>query len=126
VVFGTRLAIEPVRAAWGWTSTTACLERLNLDIRQRVAAVGRRVHTLCRGDEGLLDQLVVLQTSHNVGLPHARVRQSLPVAEAPNGSAAQGGRPCPPAMAAGWTEHVWPRQEGLCYRGPPWPQPQVR
>src|SRR5499433_645506 len=52
VVFGTQLAIEQVLAACGWTINTAFIERLNLDIRQRVAAVGRRVHTLCRGEEG--------------------------------------------------------------------------
>jgi IS1 family transposase len=53
VVFGTRLAIAQVLAPCGWTSKTAFVERLNLDIRQRVAAVGRRVHTLCQGEDGL-------------------------------------------------------------------------
>ncbi len=43
VVFGTQLDIEQVLAACGWTINTAFIERLNLDIRQRVAAVGRRV-----------------------------------------------------------------------------------
>ena len=47
VVFGTQLAIEQVLAACGWTINTAFVERLNLDIRQRVAAIGRRVNTLC-------------------------------------------------------------------------------
>ena len=47
VVFGTRLAIEQVLAACGWTINTAFVERLNLDLRQRVAAIGRRVTTLC-------------------------------------------------------------------------------
>jgi hypothetical protein len=45
VVFGTQLAIEQVLAACGWTFNTAFVERLNLDIRQRVAAIGRRVNT---------------------------------------------------------------------------------
>ena len=58
VVFGTRLAIEQVLARCGWTINTAFVERLNLDIRQRVAAIGRRVNTLCQGAEGLRDQLV--------------------------------------------------------------------
>jgi hypothetical protein len=58
VVFGTPLAIEGVLAACGWTINTAFIERLNLDIRQRVAAVGRRVNTLCRGEASLLDQMV--------------------------------------------------------------------
>ena len=45
VVFGTQLAIEQVLVACGWTCNTAFVERLNLDIRQRVAAIGRRVNT---------------------------------------------------------------------------------
>src|SRR5215475_3331404 len=39
VVFGTRLAIEQVLARCGWTLNTAFVERLNLDIRQRVAGI---------------------------------------------------------------------------------------
>src|SRR4030095_4195255 len=49
VVFGTLGAIEQVLAGCGWKINTAFVERLNLDIRQRVAAVGRRVNTLCQG-----------------------------------------------------------------------------
>ena len=49
VVFGTMGAIEQVLAVCGWKINTACVERLNLDIRQRVAAIGRRVNTLCHG-----------------------------------------------------------------------------
>jgi IS1 family transposase len=78
VVFGTQLAIEQVLAACGWTISTAFIERLNLDIRQRVAAVGRRVNTLCRGEASLLDQMVLFQTYHNFVLPHASLRQPLP------------------------------------------------
>src|SRR5437879_10088887 len=57
VVFGPQLAIEQILSACGWTINTAFIERLNLDIRQRTAAVGRRVNTLCKGEDGLLDQL---------------------------------------------------------------------
>jgi hypothetical protein len=126
VVFGTRLAIEQVLAACGWTINTAFIERLNLDIRQRVAAVGRRVKNLCRGEEGLLDQMVLFQTYHNFVLPHASLRPPLPVAEATNGGSAKVWRSCTPAMAAGLTDHMWSLKEVLCYRVPPWPQPQVR
>src|SRR5882724_524403 len=49
VVFGTLAAVEQVLAACGWQIDTAFVERLNLGIRQRVAAVGRRVTTLCKG-----------------------------------------------------------------------------
>src|SRR5262249_10353280 len=101
VVFGTRLALEQALARRGWTINTAVVERLILDIRQRVAATGRRVNTLCQGVEGLLDQLVVFQTDHNLVLPHASLRQPLQVPEPTNGrGSAKVWRPCTPAMAA--------------------------
>jgi transposase-like protein/IS1 family transposase len=127
VVFGTRLAIEPVLAACGWTINTAFIERLNLDIRQCVAAVGRRVNTLCQGETGLRDQLALFQVYHNFVVPHASLRQRLPLPLVASGSgSAKGWRPCTPAMAAGLTNHVWSLKEVLCYRVPPWPQPQAQ
>jgi IS1 family transposase len=127
VVFGTRRAIEQVLSAYGWTINTAFIERLNLDIRQCVAAVGRRVNTLCQGDTGVRDQLALFQVYHNFVLPHASLRQPLLMPQPTNGcGSAKVWRPCTPAMAAGWTEHVWSLQEVLCYRVPPWPQPQVQ
>jgi len=126
VVCGTQLAIEQVLARGGWTITTAFVERLNLDIRQCVASVGRRVNTLCQGEEGLLDRLVLFQTYHNFVLPHASLRQPLLVPEATNGKgSAKVWRPYTPAMAAGVTDHVWTLQDVLLFRVPPWPQPQV-
>jgi IS1 family transposase len=126
VVFGTRLAIEQVLAACGWTINTAFVERLNLDIRQRVAAIGRRVNTLCQGEAGLRDQLVLFQVYHNFVLPHASLRQALdaPI-RTPRMGSAKRWRPCTPAMAAGLTDHVWTLKEVLLYRVPPWPQPQT-
>src|SRR5215813_11436329 len=126
VVFGTRLAIAQILAACGWTINTAFVERLNLDLRQGVAAIGRRVNTLCQGAEGLRDQLVLFQTYHNFVLPHASLRQPLPVPEPTNGrGSAKVWRPCTPAMAAGLTDHVWTLKEVLLFRVPPWPQPQT-
>jgi len=126
VVFGTRLAIEHLLARCGWTINTAFVERLNLDIRQRVAAIGRRVNTLCQGEAGLRDQLALFQVYHNVVLPHASLRQPLPYPEATNGrGSAKVWRPCTPAMAAGLTDHVWSLKEVLFYRVPPWPQAQT-
>jgi IS1 family transposase len=126
VVFGTWLAIEQVRARCGWTINTAFVERLNLDIRQRVAAIGRRVNTLCQGEAGLRDQLVLFQVYHNFVLPHASLRQPLPAPAGTNGrGAAKRWRPCTPAMAAGLTDHVWTLKAVLLYRVPPWPQPQT-
>jgi IS1 family transposase len=126
VVFGTRLAIESVLARWGWSINTAFVERLNLDIRQRVAAIGRRVNTLCQGEASLRDQLALFQVYHNFVLPHASLRQPLSLPKATNGSgAAKVWRPCTPAMAAGLTEHVWTLREVLLFRVPPWPQTQM-
>ena len=59
VVFGTWQRVEQVLAACGWKINTAFVERLNLDLRQRVAAVGRRVNTLCQGEDGLQHHLAV-------------------------------------------------------------------
>jgi IS1 family transposase len=61
VVFGTLAVIEQVLAAHGWRINTAFIERVHLTIRQHVAAVGRRVITLCQGEDGLRHQLVLDQ-----------------------------------------------------------------
>ncbi len=53
VVFGTLERVTQVLAACGCKINTAFVERLNLDIRQHVAAVGRQVTTLCKGEDGL-------------------------------------------------------------------------
>jgi IS1 family transposase len=126
VVFGSRLAIEQMLARWSWTINTAFVERLNLDIRQRVAAIGRRVNTLCQGEAGLRDQLTVFQVYHNFVLPHASLRQPLLIPEVTSGrGSVKVWRPCTPAMAAGLTDHVWSLKEVLLYRVPPWPQAQT-
>jgi IS1 family transposase len=126
VVFGTIERVAQILAACGWKINTAFVERLNLDIRQRVAAVGRRVNTLCKGEDGLRHQLTVYHAYYNFCLPHASLRQPLLVPEPSNGrGSAKVWRPCTPAMAAGLTDHVWSLKEVLLYRVPPWPQPQT-
>jgi IS1 family transposase len=62
VVFGALEAVQQVLATCGWQINTAFVERINLNIRQHVAAVGRRVNTLCKGEEGLRQQLRLYQT----------------------------------------------------------------
>jgi transposase-like protein/IS1 family transposase len=125
VVFGTMDAIAQVLSVCGWKINTAFVERLNLDIRQRVAAVGRRVNTLCQGEDGLQHQLALFHVYHNFVLAHASLRQPLRATEATNGGgSAKLWQPCTPAMAAGLTDHVWSLREVLLYRVPPWPQPQ--
>ncbi len=124
VVFGTLEAVNAGLAPLGCQINTAFVERLNLDIRQRVAAVGRRVTTVCQGEDGLRHQLVLFQSYHNFCLPHASVCQPLLVPEPTKGSgSARQWRPRTPAMAAGLTEHVWTLREVLLFRVPPWPPP---
>jgi len=76
-----------VLAACGWQINTAFIERVNLSIRQHVAAVGRRVSTLCKGEDGLRQQLALYQTYYNFCLPHASLRQPLPQLEPPTAAA---------------------------------------
>ena len=124
VVFGTLAAVEQVLAPLGWQINTAFVERLNLTIRQHVAAVGRRVSTLCKGEEGLRQQLTLYHCYYNFCLPHASLRLPLPQLEPTNGTgSARQWRPCTPAMAAGLTDRVWSLREVLLFRVPPWPQP---
>src|SRR5262245_20226011 len=124
VVFGTLEAVQQVLAACGWQIQTAFVERVNLSIRQHVAAVGRRVPTLCKGKDGMQQQLVLYHVYYNFCLPHVSVRQPLPQPEPTHGTgSAKQWQPCTPAMAAGLTDHVWTLREVLLFRVPPWPQP---
>jgi hypothetical protein len=126
VVFGTTERVQQVLLACGRRMNTAFVERLNLDIRQRVAAVGRWVNTLCQGEDGLRQQLAVFHAYYNFCVPHASLRQLLPQPVPTNGTgSAKRWRPCTPAMAAGLTDHVWTLQEVLRSRVPPWPQRQM-
>jgi IS1 family transposase len=124
VIFGTLEGVKHVLASQGWHINTAFIERVNLTIRQHVAAVGRRVITLCKSEEGLRPQLSLYQTYHNFCLPHASLRVPLPQAQPTNGSgSAKRWQPRTPAMTAGLTDHVWTLREILLFRVPPWPQP---
>jgi hypothetical protein len=124
VVFGTKAEVERVLVVCGWQINTAFVERLNLSLHQRVAAMGRRSATPCKSANGLGQHLVLSPVYHNSVLPHASIRQPLaePVPTQGTGSV-KVWRPCTPAMAAGLTDHVWTLKEGRLYRVPPWPQP---
>ena len=83
-------------------------------MRQRVAAIGRRVNTLCQNEDGLQHQLTLFHVYHNVVLPHVSLCQPLLVPKSTYGTgSAKVWRPCTPAMAAGVTDHVWTLQEVL-------------
>ena len=127
VVFGAHETIHQLLAKRGWKINTSFAERLNLDLRQHVAAIGRRVNTLCKHEAGLQQQLTIFQAYHNFVLPHASLRVPLPEVETiPTTGALKRWQPRTPAMAAGVTDHGWSLREVLHYRVPPWPQPQGR
>jgi hypothetical protein len=126
-VFGSRLALAQVWARCGWSIPPACGARRNLAIRQRVAAIGRRVHPLGQGAAGVRAQLTRFPVEHPVVRPHASLRPQLLVPAVSNGRAsAKRWRPGTPALAAGLTDHVWTLREVLWCRVPPWPQPHAR
>jgi IS1 family transposase len=126
VIFGTKAAVDQVLAAYGWQINTSFIERLNLSFRQHVAAIGRRATTLCKGEDGLRQQLTLFQGYYNFCLPHASLRRAFSQPEPTNGTgSAKTWRPYTPAMAAGLTNQVWTLREVLMFRVPPWPQPQT-
>src|SRR5215510_7809742 len=123
VVFGARETIHQLLAKRGWKINTSFAERLNLDFRPHVAAIGRRTNTLCKHEVGLRQQLALFQTYHNFVLPHASLR--LPLSDTIHGTGAvKRWQQRTPAMAAGLTDRVWNLREVLISRVPPWPQPQ--
>jgi IS1 family transposase len=123
-VFGTLEAVQQVLAAGGWQINTAFIERVNLSIRQHVAAVGRRVTTLCKHEAGVRQQLALYHVYYNFCVPHASLRLPLPQSAPTHGNgSAKRWQPQTPAMAAGLTDHVWTLREVLLFRVPPWPQP---
>jgi IS1 family transposase len=119
VVFGTIEAVNQVLSPLGWQINTAFVERLNLSLRHHVAAIGRRVSTLCKGDEGLRQQLALYHTYYNFCLPHSSLRLPLAQPEATKGTgSARQWHLQTPAMAAGLTDHVWTLREVLLFRVP--------
>jgi hypothetical protein len=125
VVFGARETIESILAKRGWKINTSLIERLNLEFRQHVAAIGRRVNTLCKHEAGLRQQLAIFHTYHNFVLPHASLR--LPLSDPTDAmDSTKRWKSRTPAMAAGLTDRVWSLREVLMFRVPPWPQPPVQ
>ena len=84
---------------------------------------GSTRNTLCQGEASLQHQLALFHVYCNYVLPHASLRQPLPIAEPTHGTgSARLWQPGTPAMAAGVTDHMWTLKKVLFYRVPPWPQ----
>ena len=126
VVMGTQTQVDAVLAPCGWQINTAIVERLNLSLRQRVAAIRRRSASSCKSETGLTQPLILFQVYHNFVLAHASLRQPLAESIPTRGTgSAKVWQPRTPAMAAGLTDHVWTLREVLMFRVPPWPQLQT-
>jgi IS1 family transposase/transposase-like protein len=126
IVYGTLARAEQLLRPTGWGINTAFVERLNLTIRQHVAAIGRRVITIAKSDAGLHHQLSLFQLYYNVCLPHDGLRKPRSLFDAMSGCCSPPRwQARTPAMAAGVTDHVWSLREALLLRVPPWPQPAL-
>ena len=124
VIFGSLERIKLRLAAHGWQINTAFIERLNLNIRQHVSGLGRRVLRLAKSSAGLRQQTLLYQSYYNFCLVHASLRRPLGQPQPSKGPASlKKWQPCSPAMAAGLTDRVWTLRELLLFRVPPWPQP---
>jgi hypothetical protein len=128
VVYGSLETIEAIleQSGVGQVINTAFIERLNLSIRQGVAALGRKVISLAKTDRGLRDQLSLWRAYYNFSLPHSALRLPLPEPQPTRGSGSpKKWQQRTPAMAAGLTDHIWRMEELLLFRVPPWPAAQL-
>jgi IS1 family transposase/transposase-like protein len=120
VVFGSLEAVRVRLGRRGWKINTAFVERLNLSIRQHVAALGRRVLTRAQSPVGLSHQAMLFLVYYNFCLVHASLRLPLDTPQATRGTGSpKRWHERTPAMAAGLTDHVWTLREVLLYRVPP-------
>jgi IS1 family transposase len=78
----TRLAASGV----GTMINTAFIERVNLSIRQHVAALGRKGLSLTKTDAGLDDQLTLGRGYYNFYLPHPALRVPWPEPQSTRGT----------------------------------------
>ena len=113
-VWGSAEGIGQVlsRTRTGERINTSYIERLNATFRSRLAALVRRGRGLAHRAPTLASGMYLVGCSYNFCTEHRSLRVA--VAE---GTRKWQGRT--PAMAAGWTDHVWSLHELLSFR----PQP---
>jgi IS1 family transposase len=107
----------------GRVINTAFIERLNLTIRQHVAALARKVIQLAKTETGLDNQLTLSQSYYNFCLPHSALRLPLPEPQPTKGEGSpKKWQQRSPAVAANVTNRLWKLEELLLFRVPPWQQ----
>ncbi len=113
---GTRAQFHQALAALGLTGTlnTAFVERLNLTLRQSIAALARRTWSTAREAPQLLTHLDWWRAYYHFVRPHRslRVVGAQPCSHG-GGHAARQHRQRTPAMAAGLTDRRWTARELL-------------
>jgi IS1 family transposase/transposase-like protein len=125
IIYGSLEAVEAVLkdCGVGQVVNTAYIERLNLTIRQHVAALTRKVIQLAKTETGLEHQLTLSQNYYNFCLPHAALRLPLPEPQPTKGhGSAKKWQQRTPAVAANLTNRLWKLEELLLFRAPPWQQ----
>jgi IS1 family transposase len=107
-----------LQASQGGTALpTACIERLNGTMRERLAALTRTCRHAARPLEALSSGMYLIGCTYNFcWLPHELSK------------ATHMGFACTPAMASGLTAHIWSVEEVLTYQvaPAPWVAPKRR
>jgi len=100
---GTRGSLRSTLRQLGWSGKlqTAFVERVNLTVRQSIAALTRRTWATAQTAAGLQRQTDWWRAYYHFVRPHLSLRQ--------------GGRSRTPVMAAGLTTHRWTAAELLGY-----------
>jgi IS1 family transposase len=123
LVYGTEeqlrafLQASPVSTA----INTYGVERNNLTVRQHSRRLGRKVNAFSKKRAYLKHQLALAFAYYHFCCPHRGLRQRLdcPIPTKNGRGSPKKWRPVTPAMAAGFTDHVWTIDELLSFRVPP-------
>ena len=110
---GTREALRRALVVLGWRGrvNTAFVERLNLTLRQGIAALGRRTWTTAQGTPHLVAHLEWWRAYYHFVRPHRSLRVAL--TRPTPGHASRRYRQRTPAMAAGVTRRRWMARDVL-------------
>ncbi len=101
----------------GQVLNTAFIERFNGTMRERLAVLSRKCRHAAQRLETLTHGRYLIGWTYNFCFAHQELSGAKHV-----------GSPCPPAMAAGLTDHIWSIEEVLTYKLAPasWSEPKRR
>ena len=102
---------------------TACIERFNGTMRERLASLTRRSRHAAHRVAALEAGMWLGGSTYNWCWPHHELSRRLAQAQGRKGEVL-----ITPAMASGLTDHIWSVREVLTYRiaPPPWVAPKQR